>query len=124
MNKHDKYHESLNTAAEKYVSKHYYKNAWKTEKKTFLAGAKWVIRNPNWISINEKFPTPNDGHFFVLWEDGLPDIGYIGAELDVIETIRDRPTSVYTGDEGHSIEWWMPIPEYTDEMNKVMRGLQ
>ena len=74
MNKHDKYHESLNTAAEKYVSKHYYKNAWKTEKKTFLAGAKWVIRNPNWISINEKFPTPNDGHFFVLWEDGLPDI--------------------------------------------------
>lgn len=124
MTQKDKYKESLNTAAEKYVRKHYYKNAWKTEKNTFLAGAKWTIKNPNWIRVSDKFPTPEDGHILVLWEDGLPDIGYIGAELDVIETVRDRPTSSITGDEGHSIEWWMPIPDMSTEMLKIMRRIQ
>lgn len=56
-----------------------------------------------WRKVDKKFPTDDDCYFFVLWEDGLPDVGYIGAEDDVIETVRDRG-------EGHSVEWWMPQP--------------
>ncbi len=56
-----------------------------------------------WRNVDDKFPTADDGYFFVLWEDGLPDVGYIGAEDDVIETVRDRG-------EGHSVEYWMPQP--------------
>ena len=56
-----------------------------------------------WSKVDKKFPTADDGYILVLWEDGLPDIGYIGAEDDVIETVRDRG-------EGHSVEWWMPLP--------------
>ena len=51
--------------------------------------------------MSEEFPTADEGYFWVLCEDGLPDVGYIGAEDDVIETIRDRG-------EGHSVERWMP----------------
>lgn len=54
--------------------------------------------------VGKCFPSADDGYFLAWWEDGLPDIGYIGAEDDVIETIRDRG-------EGHSIEWWMPLPD-------------
>lgn len=39
-----------------------------------------------WRKVDDDFPTANEGHFWVLWEDGLPDVGYIGAEDDVIET--------------------------------------
>ena len=55
-----------------------------------------------WRNVDDKFPTAYEGYILVLWEDGLPDIGYIGAEDDVIETVRDRG-------EGHSVEWWMPL---------------
>ena len=55
-----------------------------------------------WRNVDDKFPTADEGYIIVLWEDGLPDIGYIGAEDDVIETVR------YRG-EGHSVEWWMPL---------------
>lgn len=56
-----------------------------------------------WRNVDDKFPTADEGYILVLWEDGLPDIGYIGAEDDVIETVR------YRG-EGHSVEWWKPLP--------------
>ena len=56
-----------------------------------------------WRKVDDNFPTPNEGYFWVLWEDGLPDVGYIGAEDDVIETVRDRG-------EGHSVTHWMPKP--------------
>lgn len=56
-----------------------------------------------WRNVDDKFPTADEGYILVLWEDGLPDIGYIGAEDDVIETVRDRG-------EGHSVDWWMPLP--------------
>ena len=56
-----------------------------------------------WRNVDDKFPTADDGYILVLWEDGLPDIGYIGGEDDVIETVRDRG-------EGHSVEWWLPLP--------------
>ena len=61
-----------------------------------------------WRKVDKKFPTADDGYFFVLWEDGLPDVGYIGAEDDVIETVRDRG-------EGHSVEYWMPLPSAPKE---------
>lgn len=56
-----------------------------------------------WRNVDDEFPTADEGYILVLWEDGLPDIGYIGAEDDVIETVRDRG-------EGHSVKWWMPLP--------------
>lgn len=61
-----------------------------------------------WINVDDKFPTADEGYILVLWEDGLPDIGYIGAENDVIETVRDRG-------EGHSVEWWKPLPSAPKE---------
>ena len=57
----------------------------------------------HWRNVDDKFPTADEGYILVLWEDGVPDIGYIGAEDDVIETVRDRG-------EGHSVKWWMPLP--------------
>lgn len=61
-----------------------------------------------WRNVDDEFPTADEGYILVLWEDGLPDIGYIGAEDDVIETVRDRG-------EGHSVEWWMPQPSAPKE---------
>lgn len=61
-----------------------------------------------WTNVYEKFPTADEGYILVLWEDGLPDIGYIGAEDDVIETVRDRG-------EGHSVNWWIPLPSAPKE---------
>lgn len=57
-----------------------------------------------WRKVSEELPTIDDGYILVLWEDGVPDIGYIGAEEDVVETVRDR-------DEGHSVEFWRPLPK-------------
>ena len=61
-----------------------------------------------WRNVDDNLPTDDEGYILVLWEDGLPDIGYIGAEDDVIETVRDRG-------EGHSVEWWMPLPSAPKE---------
>ena len=61
-----------------------------------------------WRNVDDKFPTADEGYILVLWEDGLPDIGYIGAEDDVIETVRYRC-------EGHSVEWWKPLPSAPKE---------
>jgi hypothetical protein len=61
-----------------------------------------------WRKCSEDMPSSDEGYFIALWEDKFPDIGYIGAEDDVIETIRDRG-------EGHSVEWWMPLPSAPKE---------
>jgi len=61
-----------------------------------------------WRKCSDEMPSADEGYFIILWEDKFPDIGYIGAEDDVIETIRDRG-------EGHSVEWWMPIPSAPKE---------
>ena len=61
-----------------------------------------------WRNVSDNMPTVDEGYFLVMWEDYCYDIGYIGAEEGVIETIRDRG-------EGHSIEWWMPLPELPKE---------
>ena len=61
-----------------------------------------------WRKVSEELPTIDDGYILVLWEDGVPDIGYIGAEEDVVETVRDRG-------EGHSVEFWQPLPEAPEE---------
>ena len=61
-----------------------------------------------WRKCSEDMPSADEGYFIALWEDKFPDIGYIGAEDDVIETIRDRG-------EGHSVEWWMPLPSAPKE---------
>lgn len=64
-----------------------------------------------WRKCSDEMPSADEGYFIALWEDKFPDIGYIGAEDDVIETIRDRG-------EGHSVEWWMPLPSAPKEENK------
>ena len=61
-----------------------------------------------WRKCSEDMPSADEGYFIALWEDKIPDIGYIGTEDDVIETIRDRG-------EGHSVEWWMPLPSAPKE---------
>ena len=61
-----------------------------------------------WRKCSDEMPSADEGYFIALYEDKLPDIGYIGAEDDVIETIRDRG-------EGHSVEWWMPLPSAPKE---------
>ncbi len=61
-----------------------------------------------WRKCSDEMPSADEGYFIVLWEDNFPDIGYIGAEDEVIETIRDRG-------EGHSVEWWMPLPKAPKE---------
>ena len=64
-----------------------------------------------WRKCSDEMPSADEGYFIALWEDKFPDIGYIGAEDDVIETIRDRG-------EGHSVEWWMPLPPAPKESEK------
>ena len=64
-----------------------------------------------WRKCSDEMPSADEGYFIVLWEDKFPDIGYIGAEDNVIETIRDRG-------EGHSVEWWMPMPPAPKEASK------
>lgn len=58
--------------------------------------------NQRWRKCSDGLPTPDEGYVLVLWEDGIPDIGYIGAEVDVVETVRDRG-------ERHSVEFWRPL---------------
>ena len=64
-----------------------------------------------WRKCSEDMPSADAGYFIALWEDKVPDIGYIGAEDDVIETIRDRG-------EGHSVEWWLPMTQAPKEEKK------
>ena len=63
-----------------------------------------------WISMEEREPTENDGELYLLWEDGMLDLGYYSSEDQQIVTRSDRCLDERTGDEGHSIEWWMPAP--------------
>lgn len=67
-----------------------------------------LAMSKRWRECSKDMPSADEGYFFALWEDKVPDIGYIGAEDDVIETIRDRG-------EGHSVEWWMPMPSAPNE---------
>lgn len=63
-----------------------------------------------WISMEEREPTENDGELYLLWEDGMLDLGYYSSEDQRIVARSDRSLDERTGDEGHSIEWWMPAP--------------
>ena len=63
-----------------------------------------------WISMEEHEPTENDGKLYLLWEDGMLDLGYYSSDVQQIVTRSDRCLDERTGDEGHSIEWWMPAP--------------
>lgn len=63
-----------------------------------------------WISMEEREPTENDGELYLLWEDGMLDLGHYVTESQQIVTRSDRCLDERTGDEGHSIEWWMPAP--------------
>ena len=63
-----------------------------------------------WISMDEREPTENDGELYLLWEDGMLDLGHYLTESQQIVTRSDRCLDERTGDEGHSIEWWMPAP--------------
>ena len=60
-----------------------------------------IAMSQRWRKVSEEFPTADEGHVWVLWEVGLPDVGYIGAVDVVIEAIR-------ASGEGHSVERWMP----------------
>ena len=65
-----------------------------------------------WISMDEREPTEKDGELYLLWEDGTPDLGYYASDVQRIVTHSDRCLDERTGDEGHSIEWWMPAPPH------------
>ena len=58
-----------------------------------------------WISMEEHEPTENDGKLYLLWEDGMLDLGYYSSDVQQIVTRSDRCLDERTGDEGHSIEW-------------------
>ena len=63
-----------------------------------------------WIPMSEMTPTEKDGDLYLLWEDGMLDLGHYVPESQQIVTRSDRCLDERTGDEGHSIEWWMPAP--------------
>lgn len=65
-----------------------------------------------WISMEEREPTEEDGYVLLIWEDGMLDWGEYHADVNNIVTHSDRCLDVQTGDEGHSIEWWMPLPPH------------
>jgi len=65
-----------------------------------------------WIPMEEREPTEKDGELYLLWEDGMLDLGRYVPELQQIVTRSDRGLDERTGDEGHSIEWWMPAPPH------------
>ena len=67
-----------------------------------------IVEETKWISVHKRFPTEADGRFPVMWEDGMLDTGFIGVNPDEICYMSGRSMDSYTGDEGHSIEWWMP----------------
>ena len=70
-----------------------------------------------WISMDEREPTEEDGLLYLLWEDGTPDMGQYYNDVGRIVTHGDRCLDVVTGDEGHSIEWWMPVPPHPNKIN-------
>lgn len=63
-----------------------------------------------WISMEDREPTEKDGNVLLIWEDGMLDWGEYRSDVDNIVTHSDRCLDAQTGDEGHSIEWWMPLP--------------
>jgi hypothetical protein len=65
-----------------------------------------------WISMEEREPTEEDGKVLLIWEDGMLDWGEYHKDVSNIVTHSDRCLDVQTGDEGHSIEWWMPLPPH------------
>ena len=65
--------------------------------------------NP-WIPVEDNPPKVSDGLFYIMWEDGCLDTGLVVPSTGEIVPQTDRSLSVLTGDEGHSVEWWMPAP--------------
>lgn len=70
-----------------------------------------------WISMEEREPTEKDGYVLLIWEDGMLDWGEYHADVNGIVTHSDRSLDVRTGDEGHSIEWWMPLPPHPGKIS-------
>ena len=70
-----------------------------------------------WISMEEREPTEQDGELYLLWEDGTLDLGYYASDVQRIVTHSDRCLDERTGDEGHSIEWWMPAPPHPGKIS-------
>ena len=70
-----------------------------------------------WISMEEREPTEKDGELYLLWEDGTLDLGYYASDVQRIVTHSDRCLDERTGDEGHSIEWWMPAPPHPGKIS-------
>ena len=70
-----------------------------------------------WISMEEREPTEEDGYVLLIWEDGMLDWGEYRSDVNNIVTHSDRCLDVQTGDEGHSIEWWMPLPPHPGKIS-------
>lgn len=70
-----------------------------------------------WISMGEREPTEQDGYVLLIWEDGMLDWGEYHSDVNGIVTHSDRSLDVRTGDEGHSIEWWMPLPPHPGKIS-------
>lgn len=71
-----------------------------------------------WIPMEERGPTEKDGELYLLWEDGMLDLGHYVPEVQQIVTRSDRHLDERTGDEGHSIEWWMPAPPHPGKISQ------
>lgn len=76
-------------------------------------GTPW---NP-WIPVEDNPPKVSDGLFYIMWEDGCLDTGLVAPSTG--EIVPQTPRSLYelTGDEGHSIEWWMPAPPRPEKIS-------
>ena len=70
-----------------------------------------------WISMEEREPTEKDRNVLLIWEDGMLDWGEYRSDVNNIVTHSDRCLDVQTGDEGHSIEWWMPLPPHPGKIS-------
>lgn len=70
-----------------------------------------------WIPMSERTPAENDGELYLLWEDGMLDLGFYSSDVQQIVTRSDRCLDERTGDEGHSIEWWMPAPPHPGKIS-------
>lgn len=86
-------------------------------KNTVAALQRQCATGSMWISMEEREPTEKDGELYLLWEDGMLDLGYYAADAKQIVTRSDRCLDERTGDEGHSIEWWMPAPPHPGKIS-------
>ena len=69
-----------------------------------------IATGTTWIPVEDNPPKVSDGLFYIMWEEGCGDTGLVARSTGEIVPQTPRSLSELTGDEGHSVEWWMPVP--------------